>query len=217
MNTRKSLFVALVFAIFAAVLIPAAFAQDSAVSVSTGGVVNVRSGPGMAYTIRGVLQGSAAATGRNAAWDNRHCAGDERDMDMWIQINLKGIEGWVNRCAVQVRGNINSLTVAQPMNAIRVESLNPLPEEAIAGPDNDTRPEDAAVLGFTQARVNVRNAPGLNGAVIAVAPAIEDVYVIGRTADNTWLQISYDGKTGWVAGYLMLMSVRGWEEVVPVR
>jgi uncharacterized protein YraI len=58
----------------------------------------------------------------------------------------------------------------------------------------------ATVSGIDQdAHLNLRDKPDVNGNVLASIGAGEQLQVQGRTADGMWLEVTYQGQTGWIA------------------
>lgn len=216
MNNRTKLSLIVLLAIIFAIFIPSAFAQDSSVKASSETPVNVRSGPGQEYTVRGVLySGTLNVTARNNFSTGRVCRGNTSDMDMWLRVDFKGVEGWISRCAVAIEGKVDSLSVTSASNPILVDTLKPF-ELTVAEDDVDVEPAGANVRGYVSARANLREASSLSGKVLTVLTSGEDVFVIGRTADNTWVQVMEDGQTGWVARYLMQLPY-DWQKIVPAK
>lgn len=214
-RTKFSFFVLLFALVIAAFALPA-FAQEVSPSISTTVAVNVRSGPGTEYTIRGVLFDSAPAIGRNDFAADRICLGRDSDLNMWIRIDFKGLDGWVARCAVNFTGSIASLPVASPSNPLLVANMEPMTENVLRTEINALAPDGAYVVGYTRARVNIRTAPSLSADVRDIAAPVEDFFVTGRTADNRWVEVTYGDKSGWVARFLMLLPA-DWDRNIPVK
>ncbi|NWF71036.1 MAG: SH3 domain-containing protein [Chloroflexi bacterium] len=205
----KLLFIALTLLIFASAAV--AFA-DNGPTVSAGSqAVNVRSGPGVDFAIRGVLYPGYAlpATGRSDFAAGRFCTGRAADMDMWIRITFNEMEGWVNRCAVIVNGTVDTLPVFGATNATLAENVD-------SGTllDGDSTPDDGMML-FTSARANLRTSPSLNAEVLGVVPFNQPVRVLGRTAAGGWLRVQYGDSSGWIAAHLLIKPLN-WLDMVPV-
>ncbi len=58
---------------------------------------------------------------------------------------------------------------------------------------------ETSVYATTQFDLNFREGPGLNWEVISVIPGDTTIPVIGRTASTGWIQIVYEGQSGWLA------------------
>ena len=88
------------------------------------------------------------------------------------------------------------------------ESGAPAPEVAGASAGSPT-----GVTYAVASNLRLRNAP-VNGNVITTVNGGTVVDVVGRTADNSWLQVNVGGQSGWMsAGY---GSIAGDINVVPV-
>lgn len=58
----------------------------------------------------------------------------------------------------------------------------------------------------TQDYVSLRVGPGQYFDRIAVVPPGETLPALGRTVNNNWIQVEYDGQRGWIAAYLLVWS-----------
>jgi uncharacterized protein YraI len=198
--------------------IPAVFAQQ-AVTITLGDTAaNIRTGDGLEFSTRGTFYGGElTVTGRNDFDASRVCRGDSSDFDMWLRIDHFGVEGWIARCVVTVTGDLASVAVVEPSSPVLISSLYDDDNEIPALVDDiGDAPSSSYVSGFTRSRVNFREAPGLNANIIKSLAATQAVYVIGRNTDNTWVQVTLNGETGWIARYLVFMPV-GWENTVAVK
>ena len=139
---------------------------------------NVRSGPGVAYTVIGQLkQGdSVDITGRNSS-------------NSWVRINFNGQEGWVSFGLVEITGDIDSAPVAEAgANAVLRET---------ASDANNAKLGDVVVV--TRLNANLRDTPSTDGNVLSTIPFGTNLTVIGRTDRNNWVRVTYNGQTGWVS------------------
>lgn len=206
-----------VFTLLAALMlliIPAAFAQSTTITLNAE-AVNVRSGPGLEYTIRATFKGGElTATARNNFATGRVCLGENSDLDMWLRVDYRGVEGWVSRCAISTEGDVDTLAVAQASAPGLVEDLNT--DTIEVEEDLGTEPKEAFVTAYTLGRVNFREAASVNATVKQILAAEQGIYVIGRNSSDTWVQVSFMGKTGWVARYLVLLPY-DWQKTVPVK
>jgi uncharacterized protein YraI len=67
--------------------------------------------------------------------------------------------------------------------------------------------QDKKVLtGKSLFNINIRATPGINSAVIGVLPSNQEATAIGRTAGNNWIQVEYQGTTGWMAAWLLFFT-----------
>lgn len=189
-------------------------AQEPVTVAPVNSAVNVRSGPGLAYLLRGVLplRGSLVATGRNGFDPARGCVGSRADLEMWLRVQFYELEGWVNRCVVRVSGDVAALPVVEP-SLPATESDDPQ-ARFVFGRRLD--PPDGSLAGvFTRANVFLRAEPSIESEAKRQLSATVEVYVIGRSAGNGWAQVNYRGQTGWIASYLLSLPT-GWERAVPV-
>jgi hypothetical protein len=201
--------------------------DDSSDSRLSG--VNVRSVPrGRIY---GVLYDgdSLTVTGRSDFDISRQCTGDYfTDIDMWFRVDLQGIEGWVSRCAVQFSGDMESVPVVEPNNAVSSRiyicySLCSQDELGIA-------PEGVSVVGATRFNIRVHEMPSTQSPVLEITSSPQ-VYVVGRTDNSSWVKVQYgevldfrpcyychveyQTRQGWVARFLLNLP-QGWEDSIPI-
>lgn len=189
----------------------AVFAAEE-VTINTGAQdINLRSGPGLGYVVRAVLdpETTLTATGRNDFDASRFCRGRESDNNMWLRVQFGALEGWVARCAVKVEGDITSLAVVEAANAPKAAE----PLKRLTAPDElDT----SKYIVHTGENVVLREAASVEAAAIGVIPAGKPVYVLGRTADNAWVKVQFGDFTGWVARHLMVLGYN-WQDKAPVQ
>jgi len=94
----------------------------------------------------------------------------------WYKIDFKGQVGYVSAGFVTVSGGALSAPASEPAAA----------------------PADA--LQFTALyTVRLRSAPDTNAETLTRIPFNAIAQAIGRTADNAWVQLVYEGQTGWAA------------------
>lgn len=108
---------------------------------------------------------------------------------IWYQAQtMEGQSGWLASRYV---------TLLVPQNTIPVyEAVSSAAPTAAAPVTNDGSTNGQITAGT----LNLRAAPSLNGAVLAELPRGTRVLIVGRSADNVWLQIQASGLSGWVAG-----------------
>ncbi len=75
-------------------------------------------------------------------------------------------------------------------------------------------PDQGVLAQIVVAELNVRVGPGTGYEAIGVLAQGTQVRVTGRSADGTWLQVSYSGGMGWV--FAELVTVSGDLAAVPV-
>jgi uncharacterized protein YraI len=215
MRSKSTLLMTLLTLITTIVFASIAMAQ-SLVTATPVTTINVRSGPGLGYTIRGVVPPdfTLEISARNDFAEDRMCRGLDADNDMWLRIDFNGIEGWISRCVVNIDGDVDALPTAEAATPQLISEIPPFEFD-----DNITlgaQPESGYVIGFTRARVNVRAGSSLLDTIVDIAPAIEPIYVIGRTENNRWVRVQYDGVSGWIARYLVQLP-SDWTDFVSVQ
>lgn len=62
--------------------------------------------------------------------------------------------------------------------------------------------------------VRLREGPGTDFAVLATIPFNVVVPAVGRNEDSSWIQVKYEGQTGWIAA--RFVSVRGSLDSLPI-
>lgn len=66
--------------------------------------------------------------------------------------------------------------------------------------ESDTLPEHAKTVAISGGDCYVRTAPNTSGGKLGVAKDGTTLPFAGQTAQNGWLMVEYNGKTGWVSG-----------------
>lgn len=140
--------------------------------------LNVRSGPGVAYTVIGQLKAGDAVdiTGRRP--DNR-----------WIRINFNGQEGWISSGLVEITGDLDSAAEA---DAGASAVLRETPAEV-------NTDKLGTVIVVTRLNANLRDGFSTDGKVLATIPFGTELTVTARTEKNNWVRVSYNGQVGWVS------------------
>jgi uncharacterized protein YraI len=105
----------------------------------------------------------------------------------WYRINYGGQEGWVSGDYVRIDTNGGAIGGA---------------------------PVTSDITYTTNAPLRIRSGPTTNAEIISRIPWGGTAAVIGRNAAGTWVQVNYDGVTGWSAvGY---GSINGDINALPV-
>ncbi len=92
-----------------------------------------------------------------------------------------------------------------------IPTATPLPETATPAatptltPIPPTATPEASSLTARQ-NVNVRSGPGTNYALIGQLAGGQTAVVLGRNADSSWYEFSYNGDAAWVSGSLVNLS-----------
>ena len=143
----------------------------------TAGELNVRSGPSTGYDILGTMENGQTVPVTGRAADNS-----------WLQVNANGLSGWSSAAYLNVNGDLNTVPVASSSSS--------------AAPSGST---GVRVQMISQAVVY--NGPNGNSQAIDSLPFGAQADVIGRTADDSWLQVNYSGGSGWIyAPYARITS-----------
>lgn len=98
----------------------------------------------------------------------------------WYQLNVNGTVGWASGIFLNVT------------NAAGVPVVDTTPGSVPTTPT----PTGYTVLALYN--VNVRSGPGLSFNRLLVLPGGAQAELVGRNATSNWLQIRYNGVTGWV-------------------
>jgi uncharacterized protein YraI len=106
----------------------------------------------------------------------------------WYQINAGGTIGWVGGGYVVISNGANIPVT----DGTRGPTVNPTPQPPINSPFG-------IVATATPFSVNMRQGPGTSFARVGRLPAGSSAAVIGRSADNQWWQITFNGINGWVS------------------
>lgn len=111
--------------------------------------------------------------------------------------------------------------IAAANNIVNLNLIRPGQQLIIPGasaPSGDAAPPPPAsgVRATTQANLRFRTGPGTNHQIIDVLPFGTVVDVVGRNASNDWIQVTHQGRTGWVAAWFTVVS-GGDFNALPVR
>jgi N-acetylmuramoyl-L-alanine amidase len=192
MNRKIVLLTSIVFALLLMAVVPA-MAQSAtatpqpatpALTASTSFFAtsnfraNVRSGPGVAYTVIGQLKSgdSVDITGRGP-------------QNSWIRINFNGQEGWISFGLVEITGDVDT---APEADAGASAVLRETPAQANAD-------QLGNVVVVTRLNSNLRDAPTTDGKVLATIPFGTEFTVTARTERNNWVRVTFNGQIGWIS------------------
>ena len=211
------------------------YAQESQNYVIIEQPTNIRSGPAGRYAVRGVVNnGILSVTGKTAFDSSRICTGVwSRDVDMWLRVDLEGVEGWVKFCIVDFEGDINNLPIAEPISPLIRRPTQYVYYGIASGFRVDElgdKPTGINIIASTRYdHINVRTKPQINSEIIEILTA-EKVYIVGQNDNSTWVYITYSGispydkdswwsglqtQSGWIASYLVTKP-HGWQDIIPV-
>lgn len=144
-------------------------------------------------------------------------ANGRTDSGEWLLTTLAdGRRGWIAADLVTVDGDVTTLPV-QPANLLLAENIPPAPATPTlaapsaaftldtngvvpAAPFTNTLPAIGPAIAISDtAGVRARSAPSLEGNVLGILPNGAVLPVVGRSADNAWLQVTLpDNQRAWV-------------------
>ena len=130
--------------------------------------------------------------------------------NQWVQILLDGELGWIGTPVLAiVSGDINTAPVADPRT---------IPYGGFDNPRAGLSSVTSATTGKLQiSGLRVRGGPSRSYPVLANAPRYTIFSLLGRTADNLWLQVSFEGTLGWVATqFVELQQGLGVLQALPI-
>ena len=175
--------------LMAAFLISTAVSAQDEVIAQAYRTVNVRSGPGTQYDIIGQLTNG----------DEVRVVGRSDQESDWLQIEYSSGTGWVAYFTVTVLSAVDKLPIVDTAG-----SLLSTPTPTLDSGNSVQASGDLYVTAFR--RVNVRSGPGLVHDQIGELEPGDTADITGRTADNQWLQINFNGQPGWVAYFVVTVT-----------
>jgi uncharacterized protein YraI len=145
--------------------------------------LNVRSGPGVIYSVITVITRGQTMTlvGRNSDTS-------------WLQIVLPGnIPGWVNARYIQTLYAVNTLPVTWQLPV----TPTPIPP-----------PGGYGIAFVNTGALNMRTGPGVTFPVITRLPRNTALTLLGRSNDALWVYVAIAGGTqGWVSARYIITTV----------
>jgi uncharacterized protein YraI len=180
---RRTAFWFLNFLAFCCLSVSLAYAQQLpqtsvTILVNRDGV-NVRVAPALGADVVGFVNAgwTAPATGRSP--DNE-----------WVRIDFNGQEAWIGLAVINVFGDLNILPVADPRT---------IPYGGFESPRSGSSSAGSAISGrLALSGVRLRAGPGAAYPVLANPPRYTVFPLLGRTANNAWIQVNFNGTLGWV-------------------
>lgn len=142
--------------------------------------VNVRLVPAIGAEVIGFANEGFTATATGRSGDGE-----------WVRIDFSGEEGWIGFPVIDITGDFNSLPVADP-RSIPYGGF----EAPLAGQSNATSPVSGRLA---DSGLRIRSGPGRGYVILANAPRFTVFPVTGRTENNSWFQVNYEGTLGWVS------------------
>jgi len=178
--TRHRAPLAGVLLLLAALFATPAPAQGQVRIVVDRDFVNVRIVPALGAELVGTANAGTTfvATGRSP--DNE-----------WLQIQFAGQEAWIGTAVVAVlEGDVNSLPIRDPRS---------IPYGGREAPRAGfTTATSDFLVRLPNTGVRVRSGPSTAYPVLADAPRFSEFPLLGRTPNNQYVQINFQGTLGWI-------------------
>jgi len=152
---------------------------DVVVVVNRDGV-NVRLFPAIGAEVLGFV---------NAGFNTQVLA---RSADnQWVKVEFSGDEGWIGFPVISlISGNLESVPVEDPRT---------VPYGGFGCPRSGLTSSTSAITGILRdSGVRVRSGPSRSYVVLANAPRGTVFPILGRTRNNAWFQVNFNGVLGWV-------------------
>jgi len=142
--------------------------------------VNVRVAPALGADVLGFVSAGWTAPANGRSPDNQ-----------WVRIDFNGQEGWIGLAVINVFGDLNSLPIADPRT---------IPYGGFESPRSGTTSATSGISGrLALSGLRLRAGPGPAYPVLANPLRFTVFSLLGRTANNAWLQVNFNGTLGWVA------------------
>jgi uncharacterized protein YraI len=142
--------------------------------------VNVRIAPALGADIIAFVDAGWTATA------------DARSPDsQWLRIDFNGQEAWIGLPVVSVlSGDVALLAVADPRS---------IPYGGFESPRSGTTTATGPISGrLANSGLRLRAGPSTAYPVLANPPRYTVFSLLGRTENNAWLQVNFEGTLGWV-------------------
>lgn len=151
--------------------------------------VNVRMAPALGAELAGLVNAGYATVANGRSPDNQ-----------WLRIDFQGQEAWIGVPVVTVlQGDIAALPIGDP-RSIPYGGF----ESPRSGPTNATSPISGRLAN---SGLRLRAGPSTAYPVLANPLRYTVFPVTGRTANNGWLQVNFEGTLGWVtAGFVEIQN-----------
>ena len=159
--------------------------------------VNVRLYPAIGAQLIGFVDAGYSAQAEARSGDNE-----------WVRVQFApGQEGWIGLAVLTVlAGDVNALPVADPRS---------IPYGGFEAPRAGITSASGPVSGrLEQSGLRVRSGPSRNYVVLANAPRYTVFPLLGRTDDNRWVQVNFEGTLGWVA--TEFVQITGMLDQLPI-
>lgn len=142
--------------------------------------VNVRMSPALGADLAGIVNAGYATVANGRSPDNQ-----------WLRIDFQGQEAWIGVPVITVlQGDIAALPIGDP-RSIPYGGF----ESPRSGPTDATSPVSGRLA---DSGLRLRAGPSTAYPVLANPVRYSVFPVTGRTYNNGWLQINFEGTLGWV-------------------
>lgn len=142
--------------------------------------VNVRLIPALGAEVIGFVNAGYTANVYARSPDNE-----------WVRVRFSGEEGWIGMAVLTIlEGDLNSAPVEDPRT---------IPYGGWGSPRAGLTSATGAITGrLDDSGVRVRSGPSRAYAFLVNAPRRSVLPLLGRTYNNAWFQVNYQGTLGWV-------------------
>jgi uncharacterized protein YraI len=150
--------------------------------------VNVRLFPAIGAEVLGFVNAGYTAQVYARSPDNE-----------WVKIRFAEEEGWIGLAVLNIlEGDLNTVPVADPRT---------IPYGGFESPRAGLTSADSPIRGrLDSVGVRVRAGPSRAYPVLANAPRRSEFALTGRTFNNAWFQVNYQGTLGWVAARFITLT-----------
>jgi hypothetical protein len=130
--------------------------------------------------------------------------------NQWVQVVIAGQLGWIGTPVLAIiSGDLNTAPVSDPRT---------IPYGGFENPRAGLTSVTSQWTGKLETSgLRVRGGPGRAYPVLANAPRYTIFSLLGRTADNVWLQVNFEGTLGWVTTqFVELQQGFGTLDALPI-
>lgn len=192
---KRILWLTILFAVWL-MAIPTVYAQAEVRIVVNRDNVNIRLTPALGAEVIGTANAGTPFTAYGRSPDSE-----------WLQVQFAGGEGWIGVVVVTVlEGDINGLPIRDPR--VIPYGGNEAPRAGFTDQTSDIRGR------LPNTGVRLRSGPGVAYKILANPLRFSEFYLLGRSPDNVWLQVNYDGTLGWMmTRYVEILDERNLLEL----
>jgi serine/threonine-protein kinase len=136
----------------------------------------------------------------------------------WFQVTLAdGSIAWLSRSFVETQGSLNPVPFIEPPTPTPTTTLTPsdTPTPSLTPTDTPTAtpthtPTPARGFALAMREVALRSGPGSEYQQAGTLPANQEVQIIGKTPDETWLLVVLsNGRSAWLANSPLFVRTSG--------